>query len=93
MSKLLEQLECLKDVNPVQDRVVDDAIRLINELQTALRWIPVSEPPKKDGIYYISRKELGVFQAEFTKRYGWAFLGDCTHWMEIPILPEGEINE
>ena len=49
-------------------------------------WIPVSEPPKKAGMYISGNPERpDTLSAElYDAEEGYLFYVDDTHWMEIP---------
>ena len=69
-------------------------------LLDALRWVPVSEPPKKTGIYLVSLSsqwspEKGyVYMAKYLGSGEWAVEsvpdGTVTHWRPLPAPPEEE---
>lgn len=66
------------------------------------QWIPVSEPPKKSGVYqvYLWDKEMEcnkVWYGQFSGYdwfvydiYGDGIPCDVTHWMSLPEPPKGE---
>ena len=54
------------------------------------RWIPVDEPPKKNG-YYLVYTESGEIIRGYYKGYYWLVGNDVvTHWMYLPQPPKGE---
>lgn len=66
---------------------------------TVQEWIPVSEPPKEDGRYFVARYDY-VTKTPFAdilwfeKGQWWNRLHGgnfaVTHWMPMPPLPKGE---
>jgi ribosomal protein L37AE/L43A len=64
-------------------------------LKSERRWIPVSEPPKKNGYFWCSIvDDAGCKWADkrlFSVENGWFTFGEqVTHWMPLPAEPPSE---
>jgi len=84
-------------------RPIEDALRAeIDRLKAEMlfvpvfpQWIPVSEPPKKDGYFWCSIvDDAGCKWADkrlFSVENGWFTIGEqVTHWMPLPAEPPSE---
>jgi hypothetical protein len=70
--------------------------------QDAVKWIPVSEPPKEPGIYQVfgydkDWEKTKVWYGQFSgydwfvyNIYGDGMRFDVTHWMPLPQPPKEE---
>ena len=61
--KLIEELEDCYDF--VGEMPMKDIIEIINSQPPADQWIPCSEPPKEDGMYFITAKVLDKLEVQY----------------------------
>lgn len=64
----------------------------VEALKAERRWIPVSEPPKIDGRYLLRNIYGDVYSSKYVvKTETWVVhdFAMFTHWMPLPLPPEG----
>lgn len=103
--KLIEELEESSMIN-VYDSYkgefadyikLDTARDLIKSQPPADQWIPCSDPPKEDGMYFITAKVLDKLEVQyvFYQKNLNLFIcnGTPTAWMPLPEPYKGEQHE
>lgn len=60
------------------------------ERREADRWIPVSEPPKKEGKCFVFTDYGDVTMDSYIDGMFVCNLGNVTHWRPLPKAPESE---
>ncbi len=82
--------------------IIDELGRKVAELETAIRWTPVSDPPKINFEYYLAalingRVEKVVYDRSCRHHTMWMIAGShkpvdkmITHWMPLPNPPQEE---
>lgn len=60
------------------------------ERREADRWIPVSEPPKKEGKCFVFTDYGDVTMDSYIDGMFVCNLGNVTHWKPLPKAPESE---
>ena len=78
------------DGQATMDECNNEIITLRTQLDR-LRWIPVSQPPKKSGLYWVCDNS-DKLQPQYVVTWfdGSAFNYRATHWMPISTLPKGD---
>jgi len=93
--ELAAQLAASKEYNwPVENFTlpIEETQALLAEidrLNKLTQWIPVSTPPKGEGVYQALRRGTQYERVYFSFEYGFQF-SDVTHW--LPILPLPEVS-
>lgn len=115
MTDLQRAIEWLEEMKGLAEQTIEESKKLpyaVNNIRhykriencrallDALRWVPISEPPKKTGIYLVSLSsqwspEKGyVYMAKYLGSGEWAVEsvpdGTVTHWRPLPAPPEEE---
>ena len=98
--KLIEDIErefdgvCVYDVSGSQ--AASDFIEIVYRQPPADQWIPCSEPPKEDGMYFITAKVLDKLEVQYVFYQKNLDLFICNGkpiaWMPAEPYKGGEIN-
>ena len=86
--------DCKRDMKSCQydrDYSLMDFCEWLDDAPTASPWHRIDEPPKENGLYFVSWGD-GVVATDEYKNGVWLFLSmfnqRVTHWMPIPEPPK-----
>lgn len=90
--------ECGKDWCAVwKNKGLYEALRILEDVPPAKRWIPVAEPPEKKGYYLVylddDSMEVGLWaEHHYFGKFEWRVSNwkEVTHWRELPEPPKEE---